>query len=199
MAADNAKDARLFVVMSWTSHVSLGPLLFEVREEPVKVLLILLYGIATHAALSRYHRHAQNKRHIRAYGVQLSGLEMLYVLGLGAVYSFGAVIHPVLFTRTDPATGLATLRMPFLPLMLTSVYCAVGLIYCWARAHESLHRRIAIISTYLPSPMLAPEPAPGQPGSGSGGLGNRPPERESPGALFSKPALRGHIDDFLLS
>ena len=42
MAADTAKDARLFVFMSWVSQVSLAPLLFKSTEGPTKFLLMML-------------------------------------------------------------------------------------------------------------------------------------------------------------
>jgi alpha-1,3-glucosyltransferase len=54
----------------------------------------------------------------------LNGLESVYLLGLFPLFVFENVIHPLL--------GLNT-RLPFLPLMLTSVYCAVGVLYFWLK------------------------------------------------------------------
>jgi len=45
-------------------------------------------------------------------------LEMLYLLGLLMVSLFYSVIHPLLFGD----------RLPFLPLMLFSVYCSLGVL-----------------------------------------------------------------------
>ena len=54
----------------------------------------------------------------------LSTLESLYVMGIVPLEVYNSFLHPLL--------GL-TERLPFLPLMLTSVYCAVGVCYCWLR------------------------------------------------------------------
>ncbi|CAG2253331.1 ALG8 [Mytilus edulis] len=53
-----------------------------------------------------------------------STLETLYLLGIVPLEIYNSIIHPVL--------GLDQ-RLPFIPLMLTSVYCAIGIMYCWIK------------------------------------------------------------------
>ena len=48
--------------------------------------------------------------------------ESLYIFGIVILELYNSVFHPML--------GHAD-RFPFLPLMLTSVYCAIGVTYCW--------------------------------------------------------------------
>ena len=52
----------------------------------------------------------------------LARREAAYLAGLPALEAFGAVVHPLLMPR-----------LPFLPLLLTSMYCAVGMAWAWWR------------------------------------------------------------------
>eukprot|EP01133_Synstelium_polycarpum_P011616 gene11616-13560_t len=56
-------------------------------------------------------------------GFTLNWLETLYLFGLVPLELFNVVIHPIY---------LAT-RLPFIALMLTSLYCAIGVHYCYIR------------------------------------------------------------------
>ena len=47
-----------------------------------------------------------------------------------ALYLYGLVILHLYCTMVHPLTGLAR-RYPFLPLMMTSVYCALGVMWSW--------------------------------------------------------------------
>lgn len=52
----------------------------------------------------------------------LSLCESIYVLGLIPIFIYESVLHDLF--------GLNKI-FPFLPLMLISLYCSVGIIYCW--------------------------------------------------------------------
>ena len=56
-------------------------------------------------------------------GRLLARREAAYLAGLPALEAFGALVHPLLLRR----------RLPFLPLLLTSVYCAGGMSWAWWR------------------------------------------------------------------
>lgn len=56
-------------------------------------------------------------------GRLLARREAIYLAGLPALEAFSAVVHPLLMRR----------RLPFLPLLLTSVYCACGMSWAWWR------------------------------------------------------------------
>jgi hypothetical protein len=53
-----------------------------------------------------------------------SRMEVLYLLGLLWLEVYCSVLHPYL-----PAAA----ALPFMPLMLTSLYCALGMSYAWWR------------------------------------------------------------------
>ncbi|KAJ8916980.1 hypothetical protein NQ315_008380 [Exocentrus adspersus] len=111
-------DARIFLILSTVGHYSLFPLLFPPSLLPVKVLLHLLYSL--YAFHSLYKTYPLS---ICSYTLPLlNPLESLYILGLGIVFIYENVIHSLL--------GLKD-QLPFLPLIFTSVYCSVGIMYSW--------------------------------------------------------------------
>lgn len=58
----------------------------------------------------------------RQHQVQLSRLELFYLVGLGALQIYCSAVHGLLGLQSS---------FPFLPLLLTSVYCALGVVYSW--------------------------------------------------------------------
>ena len=53
LAADSVADAKVYLMMSVVGHVSLFPLLFEVRELPLKFILSLLHIMLAYVSLDR--------------------------------------------------------------------------------------------------------------------------------------------------
>lgn len=109
------------------SCYSLFPLLFEAQEYPIKVLLLLLHaslmwiGFSSHfATTTRKAVESEQTRYEKTRFV-IGRFGKLYLLGLLAVEIYGQLVHPILFTE----------RLPFLPLMLISIYCAFGMMYSW--------------------------------------------------------------------
>lgn len=49
--------------------------------------------------------------------------EWIYLAGLAFVEVYGTWIHPLVLSE----------RLPFLPLMLVSTYCAAGMVWIWAQ------------------------------------------------------------------
>ena len=59
--------------------------------------------------------------------------QLTYLLGLAPVELYCAFLHAALWQG----------RLPFAPLMLTSTYCAAGIVYFWAmefRGHVAMAR-----------------------------------------------------------
>lgn len=57
------------------------------------------------------------------FNIRLSFLERLYCLGFVPLFLYTEVVHHQIPWMVD--------RLPFLPLLLTSVYCALGVSYFW--------------------------------------------------------------------
>ncbi|XP_043226819.1 probable dolichyl pyrophosphate Glc1Man9GlcNAc2 alpha-1,3-glucosyltransferase [Amphibalanus amphitrite] len=109
LALRSGPEARLYLLLSAAAHVSLGPLLFGGREAPARLLLAGL-----HAGYAAQALPAAAGPPSRAY----TG----YLAGLAAVAVYDVIGHRAL--------GLDG-RWPFLPLLVTSLYCAVGVVCCW--------------------------------------------------------------------
>nr|CAG4649365.1 EOG090X06YP [Scapholeberis mucronata] len=118
LAASSHQDCRLFLLLSITGHVSLFPLLFTPFENVTKVVLVLAYSLASYSFLAALHYDAKSKNTL----VKFRPWERAYLYGLVVVALFECCLHSLV----DPSN-----RLPFLPLLVMSVYCAVGVIYVW--------------------------------------------------------------------
>jgi len=106
LAAASRQEASLYLLTATTGHFSLFPLLFQPREVPTKVLLHLSHSLLASHLLP----HAA-----------LSRLEQAYLALQVPVFLYSELLHPLLLPS-----------LPFLPLLLYSLYCALGLTaaYC---------------------------------------------------------------------
>uniref|UniRef100_A0A3Q4MZ82 Alpha-1,3-glucosyltransferase n=1 Tax=Neolamprologus brichardi TaxID=32507 RepID=A0A3Q4MZ82_NEOBR len=118
LAVESREDAGIFLILTTTGHYSLFPLLFTAPLLPMKVALMLMFSIFSFTALRKL-----------AQGFLLHPLEVIYLLGLVAVAIACEVVFPL-----SPWQQ----RLPFLPLLVTSVYCAVGVCYAFLRLYASL-------------------------------------------------------------
>nr|CAD7423113.1 unnamed protein product [Timema monikensis] len=120
MAVVWRKEAQIFVLLITVGHYSLFPLLFTGFEIPLKVLFLLVHSSYAFISLSNLF----DTSHATLSLPLLSVPESLYLLGLVPLFIYECFVHPL--------SGLDA-TLPFLPLMLTSVYCAVGISYCWLK------------------------------------------------------------------
>ncbi len=117
LSLHSSKDSTGFLLLSAIGNFSLFPLLFQSAEEPLKVPLALLYTSVAHWMLAKLHCPF----HL-SFSPFLSRLELSYLAG---------------FLPLEVACWLLTAFLPrltFAPLIVRSVYSAVGLIYCWLLA-----------------------------------------------------------------
>ncbi|VUZ47008.1 unnamed protein product [Hymenolepis diminuta] len=110
--------------VSTIAHFSLLPLIFTPNEQPVMLSFYLLYTLVQYVLLGRSSIPVKD-------GLLVKYWRHLTILG--RIHLFGLI--PLLFV-TRIALPLLYPRFEFLPLMMTSIYCAVGLlvsffIYTW--------------------------------------------------------------------
>lgn len=120
LAVIESGDARIFLLLSTVGHYSLFPLLYPSNLLLIKVLLLTLHSAYAFHSLSKIYPLAVCKYSFP----MLSVPESLLVLGLVPLFFYENVIHKL--------CGFDN-RWPFLPLMMTSVYCSIGVIYCWIK------------------------------------------------------------------
>lgn len=115
--ANGLRSMRWFFFLSVVGSYSLFPLLFKLPEAPVRNAILAVYVIFL-LVISRSFQGDLK--------IGISSLEMLYLLGLAGLE---------LVTLSFEHKALATFasRYPFVPLMLTSIYCALGVTYAWIR------------------------------------------------------------------
>ncbi|XP_052863602.1 probable dolichyl pyrophosphate Glc1Man9GlcNAc2 alpha-1,3-glucosyltransferase [Anopheles cruzii] len=107
----NANDARWTVFLGIVAHYSLFPLLFKPELTIVKISLHVAYTAVSVAVL----KHLHNGNFFRLP-------EFLYLAGFPILCVYENLVHDAIGLRE---------RLPFVPLLLTSVYCAVGVLYFW--------------------------------------------------------------------
>ncbi|KAK9894260.1 glycosyltransferase family 57 protein [Cystobasidium minutum MCA 4210] len=138
LAATDFAHYRIFLIASVAGIVALFPLLIDPMETPIKLIYSAVWLAIIMPLLSKsIPRPSPSSLDIFIYYG-----ESLYLAGFPLLQLFVSVIHPWYFkaapTKTmqevvdwdmEPAKPI----LQFLPLMLTSIYCAVGIIWAWLR------------------------------------------------------------------
>ncbi|KAI8997743.1 glycosyltransferase family 57 protein [Pilobolus umbonatus] len=120
MVADNVNRLRIFVILSTAGIFSLFPLLFQPSETPVKVTLSLLWFTSVIPGFA--HKFNRISIYPRPLTQVLSIWELIYLIGFFILQVYISCIHDMIFGYD---------RFQFLPLMMTSVYCGIGIMYGW--------------------------------------------------------------------
>ncbi|KAL3571786.1 hypothetical protein D5086_025690, partial [Populus alba] len=141
VAGNSLEDARHYFLLSIVSCYSLFPLLYEAQEYPIKVLLLLLHSVLMWQSFSAlFTKDATAKAVVsakktdRQVGLKGSSSDVVekggfcigwigrcYLFGLLAVEIWGQFLHPYLLGD----------KLPFVPLLLISIYCALEIMYSW--------------------------------------------------------------------
>ncbi|XP_067889456.1 probable dolichyl pyrophosphate Glc1Man9GlcNAc2 alpha-1,3-glucosyltransferase isoform X2 [Heterodontus francisci] len=121
-AVENRKDAGTYLILVTTGHLSLFPLLFTGPEMPIKICLMLLFTVYSFSALRALFRKE---------GSLLNWPECIYLSGLIPLQVICEIIYPLTSWQQ---------RFPFVPLLLISVYCSLGVTYSWIKLYISVLR-----------------------------------------------------------
>ena len=121
--------ARLVLILSTTTHVALLPLLHQPAEHLLSRAAVALYFIGGYVALrercappptSPSAERRAPTLHAGTPSVGLRWYERTYLIGFIVLDLYVSALHQALLGS----------RLPFVPLALTSLYCAVGVHYC---------------------------------------------------------------------
>ncbi|CAG5102102.1 3-glucosyltransferase (Homo sapiens) [Cotesia congregata] len=110
LATLNKNDGRIFMILSSAGHTAIQPLLFPYDLTLLKILMHFIYSLAEILCFQELFNSSLLKIH-----------EWIYVIILPFITIYETVIHKIIFGQ----------QLPFLPLALTSIYCAIGVIYSW--------------------------------------------------------------------
>jgi len=121
VALETREDKRLFFLLSAAGHFSLFPLIFTLAEAPIKILYYVGFTFASYRFLSTNILPSSSSDK-----PLLTLVEKAYVAGFGVVQAYVGFGHGLL--------GLSD-ALPFLPLMIMSCYCSVGIMYVWIRLY----------------------------------------------------------------
>ncbi|XP_053204391.1 probable dolichyl pyrophosphate Glc1Man9GlcNAc2 alpha-1,3-glucosyltransferase [Panonychus citri] len=127
LALISPMDANIFFMLSTIGTYSLFPLLFKTGETPTKICLLLLFTIYCYQALTKVN--FQDKQ--QSASLLLPKLDLLFLLGipfLQIYQTFGPYFIPFYSS------------LPFLPLLLTSIYCALGVMYLYVKSYLSTYK-----------------------------------------------------------
>lgn len=118
MLLHSKTNFNLYAFVSTIGHFSLFPLLHTPQETPIKIVFLLLhfFVLAEVAGPQMIQRLKERRIEYPSFGRS----SLLYLSGLVLVQLFSSVIQPLYFAEWE-----------FLPLMLVSCYCSVGMIWSW--------------------------------------------------------------------
>ncbi|NXC15683.1 ALG8 glucosyltransferase, partial [Corythaeola cristata] len=118
LSVQRAKDAGVYLILTTTGHFSLFPLLFT---PPGKLFLINIMYLKLYFVF--FNSSDRRERPL------LNWLEAIYLIQLVPLEVFCEIIFPLTPWKQ---------HFPFVPLLLTSVYCALGVTYAWLKLYASV-------------------------------------------------------------
>lgn len=119
--ATSESEAKYTWFLSAVSHFSLLPLLFKSNLAVIKISLLATYILIVTNGLKSLWPTAKRKQIVPIH-------ELLYTIGLVGLLVYEFCIQYLL--QFDK-------RLPFLPLLLTSVYCSIGIVYFWLKYYAA--------------------------------------------------------------
>lgn len=143
LAVLGVEDGGLFLFISMIGHYSLFPLLYPKSLQNIKLFMLLTHASIIFNYIPELYNKAgkRSKRGFLRFPM-LSVFESLFVYGLLLLFLYENFIQQTL--KLDKS-------LPFLPLMLTSVYCSIGVLYFYiSYYHYFLTFNLSVIEVTPP-------------------------------------------------
>lgn len=135
LAATSREHARLFIRTCLLGFFALLPLIFRPEELLFKVTLYIMWLSGSICGLELIVFKDRNDCIKRNEGV-LTNLDWVVISILVCLVIFMEVIHPIKFMPSG--------QLEFLPLMMTSVICAMGLFHCWITSYIKMRQTVDV-------------------------------------------------------
>ena len=124
LSVEKKTDAQSFLLLSTVGHFSLLPLIFTQAEAPIKYLFLAMFTSFAFYNIPRCVEVAEKSMFALPL---LNTLESFYLYGLVPLEIYCSLGHWAL--------GL-TDTLPFLPLLITSLYCSLGMTYTFIKIYR---------------------------------------------------------------
>ncbi|XP_068650951.1 dolichyl pyrophosphate Glc1Man9GlcNAc2 alpha-1,3-glucosyltransferase [Aristolochia californica] len=131
IATRSLEDAKHYFLISIVSCYSMFPLLFEAKEYSIKLLLLVIHSLLIWSGFSSLFSKSESDKEMEKVKSRDSAertgngfigcVEIIYLMGLLCIEIWCQFLHLYIFGD----------KLPFLPLMLVSIYCALGMLYSW--------------------------------------------------------------------
>ena len=122
LATQSREKAQLFLRASSLGHFGILPLLYRPAELGLKTFACITY-MALSVWVLKITCNDESSGSANSSKKLTNVWDRIGLLVLFFVYVFMEVLHPLLLSNME--------RFAFLPLLMTSISCAVGLIACW--------------------------------------------------------------------
>lgn len=119
LAFDSKSDSKNYLFLTCVANFSLFPLIFTKQEIFLKYILCFMNVVLCFHSIATHHKISESSSRIPL----MTSLESAYLIGLLFMESYSSLFHGLLF-------GSA---LPFIPLLLTSFYCSIGMLYIYLR------------------------------------------------------------------
>ena len=121
LSVKSKENARLFLRLSTVGHFGLLPLLYKSTELGMKVCLNVSYLVwCLYLFQGIFHQSNENNPSRRGEPL-VTMWDKIGLILMSVLLVFGEIVHRL--TQIE--------KLEFLPLMLVSIFCAVGLLSCW--------------------------------------------------------------------
>lgn len=134
ISLDSTTHAKISFIFNIIANCSLLPLLPNMQETPIKIVLVMMHGIVLYVVLNTELKVYQTVNMFEKSGLNISKIQWLYLSGFIGLQLFYSIIQPIFLPKWQ-----------FLPLMLFSVYSAFGCLYCWWKCYQLFFHTLDIV------------------------------------------------------
>mmetsp|Transcript_599 Transcript_599/g.931 ORF Transcript_599/g.931 Transcript_599/m.931 type:complete len:603 (-) Transcript_599:178-1986(-) len=123
LSTQSRRHAQLYLRTSALGHFGLLPLLYQPAELGLKTVTYVAFLAASVWALKITAEGTSSDGTGKGKSKLTNTWDRAGLIALLVVYVFMEIVHPLLLASNE--------KLEFLPLLMTSVFCAVGLMACW--------------------------------------------------------------------
>ncbi|CAH7686804.1 glycosyl transferase [Phakopsora pachyrhizi] len=132
IAMEDYYHFRSWIIASSSGIFGLFPLLINPMETPIKII----YSLVWFSCVSSAFKKNLHRPKLSSVSLLIIYLEKVYLIGFVFLQLYQSVVHSMIFKSNEKLVsddGKRIDSMEFLPLMMISVYCGLGIIWSYLR------------------------------------------------------------------